>query len=440
MRGGAAHRSKEESPISATTSDATHYLPPTWRALLVWVVALTAYVLAVTGRTSLGVAGPQAMDRFSIGAGTLSSFSVIQLSVYAAAQIPAGVILDRVGSRIMIASGALLMGTGQLVLALADSVTLALAARVLIGLGDAATLVSVLRLLPFWFRPRIVPMITQISGIFGQLGQIISAVPFLALLVAVGWVPAFSTLAAAGLVIALLVFVLVRDRPQWPPRPTTGRRGSVRGGLRLVAREPGTWLGFFTHFVTLFPGNMLLLLWGVPFFTAGNDLSVQEAGALLTLAAVCTILVGPVLGDLVGRYPARRSSIVIFIVSATVVVWVATLLPSTPRSFWQLTALAVVSAAGLAGCTIGFDFARTSVPHSHLGTATGLVNMGGYLATVLAILLVGLVLDLSRPSGDYTLTDFRLAFSLGLTPLAVVGLTGVIVARRVVRRAGGGQA
>lgn len=404
-------------------------------------MALTAYVIAVTGRTSLGVAGPQALDRFSIGAGTLATFSVIQLSVYAAAQIPAGVILDRVGSRIMIASGALLMGTGQLLLALVDTVPLALAARVLIGLGDAATLVSVLRLLPFWFRPRIVPMITQLSGIIGQLGQVISAVPFLALLVAVGWVPAFSSLAAAGLVVALLVLSLVRDLPPgWPPRPVSGRQSSVLGGLRLVAREPGTWLGFFTHFVTLFPGNMLLLLWGVPFFTAGHGLSVPEAGGLLTIAAVCTILIGPVLGDLVGRYPARRSRLVLLTVVSTIIVWVAILLPSTPLSFWRLTALAVVSAAGLAACTIGFDFARTSVPHTHLGTATGLVNMGGYLASVLAILLVGLVLDLSRPSGDYALADFRLAFALGLAPLVVVGLTGLLVARRLVRRAEEGQA
>ncbi|MGD8202107.1 MFS transporter [Ornithinimicrobium sp. W1679] len=411
-------------------------LPRPWRALVVWGVALTAYVIAVTGRTSLGVAGPQAMDRFSMGAGTLATFSVVQLSVYAAAQIPAGVILDRIGSRIMIASGALLMGTGQLLLAVSDSLPLALTARVLIGLGDAATLVSVLRLLPFWFRPRIVPMITQLSGIIGQLGQIISAVPFLALLLAVGWVPAFSSLAAAGLVVALLVLSLVRDLPpDGPARPVAGRHGSVLSGLRLVAREPGTWLGFFTHFVTLFPGNMLLLLWGVPFFTEGHGISVPHAGALLTITAVCTILIGPVLGDLVGRYPARRTRLVVLTVLATVVVWVAILLPSTPRPFWQLTGLAVVSAAGLAACTIGFDFARTSVPSTHLGRATGLVNMGGYLASVLAILLVGLVLDLSQPSGEYTLADFRLAFALGLTPLFVVGVGGLALARRAVLRA-----
>jgi MFS family permease len=408
---------------------------PFSRALLVWLVALSAYVVAVTGRTSLGVAGPDAIDRFSISAATLATFSVVQLGVYAAAQIPVGLVLDRVGSRVMIASGALIMGAGQLMLALAETMPLALAARVLIGLGDAATLVSVLRLLPVWFRPRVVPMITQVTGILGQLGQVISAVPFLALLLAYGWVPAFGSLAALGLVIALLVVALVRDLPPGTPALSTGPgRPSVLAGLRVVTGEPGTWLGFFTHFVTLFPGNMLLLLWGVPFFTAGHGLSAPQAGALLTVAALSTILIGLVLGDLVGRYPARRSRIVLLVVAATTLVWAGILLPATPRPFWQLTLLAVVSAAGLAACTIGFDFARTSVPHSHLGTATGLVNVGGYLATVLAILLVGLILDLSRPSGDYALADFRLAFAAGQAPLLLVGVAGVLLTRRAVRR------
>ncbi|MFK5633973.1 nitrate/nitrite transporter [Ornithinimicrobium sp. LYQ103] len=407
----------------------------TTRALVVWGVALAAYVIAVTGRTSLGVAGPAAIDRFSISAATLATFSVIQLSVYAAAQIPAGLVLDRVGSRAMIAAGALLMGAGQLMLALADTMPLALAARVLIGLGDAATLVSVLRLLPVWFRPRVVPMMTQVSGILGQLGQVISAVPFLVVLLAFGWVPAFGSLAGAGLVVALLVLALVRDLPPGTTaNPAAHGRGSVLAGLRVVVGEPGTWLGFFTHFVTLFPGNMLLLLWGVPFFTAGHGLSAPRAGALLTVAALSTILIGLVLGDLVGRYPARRSLIVLLTVAATTLVWAGILLPATPRPFWQLTVLAVVSAAGMAACTIGFDFARTSVPHAHLGTATGLVNVGGYLASVLAILLVGLILDLSQPSGDYALADFRLAFAVGQAPLLLAGVAGVLLARRAVRR------
>lgn len=148
-------------------------------AFLLWRTG-PAYVVAVAGRTSLGVAGLQAVDRFSIDASTLATFSVVQLAVYAAAQIPAGTDRtgsDRIGSRKLITIGAVVLSAGQLLLGLVDTLPLALVPRVLIGLGDAAVLVSVLRLILVWFRPRIVPMITQLTGIVGQLGQVISAVP-----------------------------------------------------------------------------------------------------------------------------------------------------------------------------------------------------------------------------------------------------------------------
>ncbi|MDD9204865.1 MFS transporter, partial [Georgenia sp. 10Sc9-8] len=78
----------------------------------------------------------------------LALFSVVQLAVYAAAQVPVGLLLDRVGSRRMIAGGAVVLAVGQLMLALVDTLPMALVARVLVGLGDATAFVSVLRLVP----------------------------------------------------------------------------------------------------------------------------------------------------------------------------------------------------------------------------------------------------------------------------------------------------
>ena len=63
------------------------------RAWLIWAVGLSVYTLAVFHRTSLGVASLLAADRFHITAGQLSIFTVLQLTVYAAMQVPVGVLL-----------------------------------------------------------------------------------------------------------------------------------------------------------------------------------------------------------------------------------------------------------------------------------------------------------------------------------------------------------
>ena len=63
---------------------------------------------------------------------------------------------------------------------------------------------------------------------------------------------------------------------------------------------------------------------------------------------------------------------------------------------------------------VGFDLARTFHPSDRLGRATGVVNIGGFTASLVTIALIGVVLDQLAPGGqqDYTLDDFRIAMSV----------------------------
>ena len=132
-----------------------------------WSTGLLAYIVAVLDRTTLGVSGLDAASRFSASPGVLSTFVVLQVVVYASAQIPAGLLLDRFGSKVMILSGGALMVVGQLALAFTESLPAAIGARAVVGLGDAFTFISVLRLVPHWFSPRQIPLVTQLTGISG---------------------------------------------------------------------------------------------------------------------------------------------------------------------------------------------------------------------------------------------------------------------------------
>ena len=136
---------RPDDVLPGVTAMPTVPVRPSARAYGAWLVALTAYAVAVFHRASLGVAAVDAQERFSAGASAISLFLVLQLAVYAALQVPVGVALDRFGSRRMILAGAVTMAAGQLVLALATDVPTAVAARVLVGAGDAMTFISVLR-------------------------------------------------------------------------------------------------------------------------------------------------------------------------------------------------------------------------------------------------------------------------------------------------------
>ena len=60
---------------------------------------------------------------------------------------------------------------------------------------------------------------------------------------------------------------------------------------------------------------------------------------------------------------------------------------------WLLVALIVIISVGGPGSMVGFDFARTFNPSATLGTAQGMVNMGGFVASLLIMQAMGLILD-----------------------------------------------
>jgi MFS family permease len=403
------------------------------RAWLMWALAVTAYCIAVFHRASLGVAGPQAQQRFGATAAVLSLFVVLQLGVYAALQVPVGVILDRVGSRRLIAAGAAVMGAGQILLAEAHSIPAAVLARVLVGAGDAMTFTSVLRLVPAWFPPRHVPVVTQLSGLLGQGGQLAAAVPLVALLHGAGWTPAFLGAGLTGMAIAALVAAALRDAPAGTVRERPAGVAEARFHLVEAWREPGTRLGLWTHFTTQFSGTVFALLWGYPFLVQGEGRTPQEAAMMLTILVLAALGIGPVVGQIAGRWPYRRSVPTLTVVGASAAAWTLVLAWPGPAPLAVLVLLVLVLATNGPGSMLGFDYARTENEPVRLGSATGIVNVGGFVASLSTTLLIGLLLDLSRPGGgDYTLGDFRLALAVQYVVWAI-GLAGLLTARRRLR-------
>jgi MFS family permease len=411
------------------------------RAWLIYALGVAAYAVAVFQRASLGVAGVEAQRRFATTAAVLSLFAVLQLAVYAALQVPVGVLLDRIGSRRLIAGGALLMGVGQLVLATAHHVGLAVAGRVLVGAGDAMTFISVLRLIAVWFPPRRVPLLTQMTGLLGQIGQIVAAYPLVALLQSAGWSTSFLLAACIGFTVAVLAASALRNSPPGARDPVSapGAAQTFRR-LGLAWREPGTRLGLWTHFATQFSGTVFALLWGYPFLVIGERRTPAEAGILITLLVIVAMAIGPILGHLAGRWPYRRSVPVLLILGATVTTWTVVLAWPGRAPLALLVLLVVVLASNGPGSLMGFDYARTENEAERVGSATGIVNVGGFVASLLTIALIGIVLSLRSSGGpsSYTLGDFRLALSVQYI-FWFIGLIGVLHNRRRLRAARGLQ-
>ncbi|WP_417218998.1 MFS transporter [Arthrobacter sp.] len=407
------------------------------QAWWVWGIGVFAYLVAVTQRTSFGVAGLEATERFDASASILATFSVVQLVVYAALQIPVGLMIDKFGSRRLIIFGAVLMAIGQMLLALATSVPAGLVGRFFVGAGDAMTFVSVIRLISAWFPGYRVPMLTQFTGMVGQLGQLLSLVPFVALLHWAGWAPSFLSLAALCVIAFVLSLVAVRDQPRGTAPLPAGPQAKSLAVLREAWHEPGTRLGFWTHFSLQFTSNVFLLAWGYPFLVSGQGLDPTVASGLMTIFVVVALVFGPLFGAVVSRHPLRRSTLALTIIILIAASWATVLLWPGRAPIAVLVVLMTLVAVGGPGSMIGFDFARTFNAPRIIGTATGIVNVGGFTAALVSVYFIGLILDLqfaaAGGSGElYNLGAFRWALAFQFIPLAL-GALGIVVTRRKTR-------
>jgi len=381
----------------------------------VWAVGLLVYMLAVFHRSSLAVAGLAAGERFDITASQLAAFTMLQLLVYAAMQVPVGLLVDRFGSRSVMLTGTLVLAASQAGFALAETYTVALVARVFVGVGDALTFICVLRLVSRWFPVRRVPFVTQVTGTLGQLGAVGAALPMTWALGYWGWTPAYLAAAGLGVVLATALTIVVHDSPY--ARHVRGPRmslRSVRASLSASWSHPGTRLGFWMHFTTQFSATALALLWGYPFLVRGEGRTSNTAALLLTMMIVAVMIGGPVLGWLIGRHPWHRSTIVLTIVWAIVLVWTAVLSWPGPAPMWLLVVLVLVTGVGGPASIIGFDLGRTSNPAERLASASGIINQAGFSASLVLVISVGLILDWRTPGAStaYTPSAFQWAMSV----------------------------
>ncbi|SNR44902.1 Sugar phosphate permease [Haloechinothrix alba] len=389
--------------------------PASGRSWLVWGSAAMVYVLAVFHRSSFGVAGLEAAERFDIGPTALGVFTVLQLGVYATMQVPTGVLVDRFGPRRVLTAAALFLGTGQILVAVADTYLLALLARGVLGFGDALTFVSVLRLTASHFPARQYTLVAALTGALGFLGNLVATVPLALLLTGPGWMVTFLSVGALTLAYAAVVLWRVVDtRPEVAAQPVR-EPVSVRAIGRQIAgawRVPGTRLGFWTHFSTMFAPNVLVLLWGVPYLVRAQGLSPTAASSMVMILVLGAMLGGPAVGAFIGRRPELRMVLVVGYLAGAGAAWAVLLSwPGTVPHAVVAVCFGFLSLGGPASM-IGFALARDYNPMGRVGTATGVVNMGGFLATTIAALAIGLLLE-------WTGGSFRAAFLAVVAMLAV---------------------
>lgn len=424
---------------------------PTKRRWLGWGSLAVVFLLVNVHRLSTAVLSERLIDAFGITAAQLGTLHASFFIIYAAVQIPTGVLADRYGARYVGAAGAVVLSAGAIGFTLSGSYLAAFLFRGAIGLGSGVIFISTLRFCANWFRVDEFATMTGVTAGIAGVGAIFATVPLAVAIDRVGWRPTVIALAAVGFLAAAAVFALVRRSPRdagldpienVPEQPSI-TLGETAGHLRALLSDADQWLLSVVFFSAM--GSILTVigLWGVPYLVVVYGLDVTTASSFTLVGAIGMLLGAPVVGRVSDRLGRRLPPMIAGLGLFTLVLAIVPVFGDPP--------LPVVGATFfLIGFSLGFVMLALPVikekyPPGASGVATATVNGAGFVGGAVLPTAMGLVLDGYR-TGDvvsgavaYTELGYRIAFSLTTVAVGLAFCSAVWLAVRERRRPSAGD-
>jgi len=408
------------TPQEATDSQSAPRRDPIMmrRGWAICGVAALVYLTAVLHRSLLGVHGSEAADQYQINAILLSLLPAVSLLFYAATQLPMGLLIDRVGPRRVILFALTCLTLGSAIFALAENVWLALVGRVILGLGDACTFLSVLRLGSRWLPTGHFLLVAGMANMLGAVGQLLGAYPLQVLLDILGWQLGFALLSGMTALLFVPIALIVRDSPEAQagvsPSRQSARMPPIRESLRRVLTSSHVSIGRWLHSVLMTQFLVLTLLWGYPYLVESQSVSEGNA-TLLVSASIAMFALGSLAVTLWGRGGIEKLRYINQLGVLSWLTWAAALAWPGQAPLAVLILLFLVSGVAASGVAYAFSITRDGMDPLDVGAASGLVIMFSFSATSILLVAVGSLFTWSVDSGLASHNAYRLA--LAIVPL-----------------------
>lgn len=358
-------------------------------------------------RSTLAVGAPLIREELGLSLEAFGLLSSAFLWAYAASQLPAGALVDRLGARLMLTVSLTLWSAAQVIGGMVRSFGQFFSARVLLGIGEAPQFPTCARVTRDWFPPRARGLITGIWNSSSSLGTAV-AVPILTyLMLWVGWRGMFIVMGVLGIALAAIIYVYHRNPDEVDLSPE--EREHLGGGAATVSTPirlsdwrrlfayRTTWgliLGYFGSIYILWLYNS----WLPQYLELQWHLTITNTGWIAAIPFAFGV-VGSISGGwlcdrlLAGGMTPINSRKVPMVTSLAAVAVFTFLTAHAPTVTLAVTYITI--SMFLTYVSIASAWATASVASSSNNTASlgSLQNFGGYIGGALAPWITGHVID-----------------------------------------------
>lgn len=364
----------------------------TGRAWLMWSLPAGLFLIAFFHRAAPGVIARDLMETFGVTGAMLGLLSATYFYSYAGFMVPAGLLIDAFGARVVMATGGVIMGAGTLAMGVAASTPLLFAGRFAVGLGATVTFIGALKIAAAWFPPQRFGVLSAITATVGVVGALVATTPLAALVARVGWRGAFWIIGAVTLLFSALCGTIVRNAPAAPAGLARPSLGGVLHGMRRVLGNAHTWPPFLSFFC-LYAAVGNLYLWVVPYLRDVYGLSTTRAASVSAATSLALIVAAPLTGYVSDAVLRRRKLPYTTLCGGLLAVWVLFVWTLGAAPLWAVTALLFAIGVGAAAFVLTWPIGREVNPPELAGLAVAVTNLGGFVGAALTQGPVGAILD-----------------------------------------------
>ncbi len=401
----------------------THpYLP--W---MICFVGMLFYCFNYFLRSSPSVMQNDLIQSFNISATEFGALISFYYFSYTPMQIPAGMIYDKFGVRMVLFFACLITVIGLGTFVSADNFALACTGRLLIGFGTAFAYIGVLKLASIWLPASRFAAAAGLTTAIGMTSGALSQKYLTKVVEVFGYKPILQTAVIIGIALSFVILFALRHRPQPQANSIHAMQAPMTmkqlfAALRVIFMNPQTWLiGIIGCFLYL-PSILLLDVYGISYFKTTHQITSQQAANVSAMTFFGWIVGGPVIGIISDKIKRRRLPLLITSAMTAVLLYVIFYAPDLTLT--QLLMIALLTGFCCGAHPLCFALSKESNPAKMAGTAVAVTNMFIMLGGMVFPPIIGRLLDL-HSNGQllnglhvYTASDYT--FALSIVPAGIV--------------------
>jgi sugar phosphate permease len=383
--------------------------------VLVYFHRLCPAVIALDIQTSFGITGT-----------LLGVLGSAYFYTYAIMQLPTGLMADSWGPRKTVSVFFVIAGIGSILMGVASNLPMAIFGRILVGIGVSTVFVCNFKLLSEWFTTRQFLIMGSAFMAMGGIGALSSSAPLAWVSNVFGWRLTLIGVGVITLIMAVLVFAFVRNRPSDMGLPPIGavlhaekERIGLMSGMKMVITSGRFWpvsiWAFFVIGISFAVGG----LWGGPYLMQVYGLSKTAAGGVLSTFALSLIFGSPALGWIGNRFGRKPALIGCSIIMLAVCGLMSLYVDSMSLPVLYILFFLLFFTGGPSGPIVA-TVAKELFPITISGTSVGTVNLFPFAGGAFFQILVGAVLTANRlGEAQYAVSGFRYMFIICLGGAAI---------------------